>query len=199
MASDIQEFQKHCYAIIKSSKRRFEYADYGGKDRTIPAARHAIKICSDLINEFDTLNRKPTDRKTFVIKNFSADALLTHKSIAVQRECLISRLVNRKVNWVEASIMQAAVRALQPDAMKDRLSICYDHENEKFKASVDCDSNKDNIMTKLFDKIADARSWLLNMGKSSEARGLKNFNTGYINTRYLYIYILMEIFIYMYL
>ena len=117
-----------------------------------------------------------------MIKNFSADALLTHKSIAVQRECLISRLVNRKVNWVEASIMQAAVRALQPDAVKDRLSLCYDHENEKFKASVDCDSNKDNTMTKLFDKIADACSWLLHMGKSSEAKGLNKYSISTQNT-----------------
>ena len=57
-----------------------------------------------------------------------------------------------------------------PDlAKKEALSLTYDHDLAKFKAVLSGDN--ENVI-KLFEKVNDARSWLMNMGKSLEASWL---------------------------
>ena len=66
-------------------------------------------------------------------------------------------------------MMQVAVRAMLDLAKKEALSLTYDDDLAKFKAVLSGDN--ENVI-KVFEKLNDARNWLLNMGKSSEASWL---------------------------
>ena len=104
---------------------------------------------------------------------------------------LVSKLVSRQVPAVEASIMQVAIRAAPGVKSKESLCLTYDTSCEKFKAVL-CGGNEN--MTKMFDTTKEAKNWLLNMGKCSEAsaQDMKLCDTHTL----IYIYVNMYIYIY---
>lgn len=165
--SEIQEFQKHCYASLELTKRKLDYSTYGGKTQALEAAKQFLKQSKWLLFEFSSLNRAPTQRKEFILQHFGADAILNGKTIAAQKAKLISRLVSGDVSSVEATMMEAAVRAAPGLAKPSALSLKYDQESQQFKAVL---GEGGESMTKLFTDIAEGRHWLLSMGKSAEAR-----------------------------
>ena len=174
MASDIQQYQKHCTITIYTQRRKFEYDHYGGRDPALEAAQHALKLSKKLFIEYDTLNRKPVERKKLVVKNFGSDSWLPNKSIGVVREQLIFKLVMGKIEWFEASVSEVAMKAAQHPSSKNHITLTFDDSCCKFTASLVCDGDAGSSMSKQFDKVGDARNWLLSMGKSSEARFGKN-------------------------
>ena len=179
MASDVQQYQKHCTITVYTQRRKIEYDHYGGRDSAVEAAQHALKLSKKLLIEYDTLGRKPVERKNFVVKNFGSDSWLSNKSIAVLREQLIFKLVMGKIDWFEASVSEVAMKAAQHPSSKNQISLTFDDSCWKFTASLVCEGDAGSSMSKQFDKVGDARNWLLSMGKSSEARFGKN-HAGYI-------------------
>ena len=162
----LQEFSKHCTVSLESTKRKLEYSDYGGKTQTVEAAKHFLTQGKKLMLGFDMLGRKPVERKQWIKDNFGDDAIQMRKSLSAQKGFLLAQLVGRHVPWFEASMMQVAVRAMLDLAKKEALSLTYDDDLAKFKAVLSGDN--ENVI-KVFEKLNDARNWLLNMGKSSEA------------------------------
>ena len=166
----LQEFSKHCYVSLESTKRRLEYSDFGGKAPALEAADYFLTQGKKLMLGFDVLGRRPVERKQWIKDNFGDESSIPqYKSLAAQKEILLSQLVGRQVPWFEASMMQVAVRAMPGIENKEALSLTYDDDLAKFKAVLSADN--ENVI-KMFDKLSDARNWLLNMGKSSEARWL---------------------------
>ena len=168
MASDpeIIEFNKHCYAALFDSKRKLEYSFYGGKTQALAAANSFLVQGKKLIADFQAFGRQPQERHDWIIEKFSCDAVKKGRSLALQKSCLISRLVSQGVHWLEADMMQAAIRATPGLSKKDTISLKFVQEGEQFRAQVDATNES---ITKQFAKITDARNWLLSMGKSSEA------------------------------
>ena len=165
----LQEFSKHCTVSLESTKRKLEYSDYGDKTQTVEAAKHFLAQGKKLMLGFDMLGRKPVERKQWIKDNFGDDAIQMHKSLSAQKGFLLAQLVGRHVPWFEASMMQVAVRAMPDLAKKEALSLTYDDDLAKFKAVLSGDN--ENVI-KVLEKLNDARNWLLNMGKSSEASWL---------------------------
>ena len=166
-ASAVQEFQKHCYVSLDSTKRKLEYSDYGGKTQALEVANHFLTRGKAIRIEFDMLRGSPLERKEWIIKHFGEDALQVRKSLAVQRSMLVYRLCSRQVPSFEAAMMQVAVRSTPGLTKKDALVLTYERETDRFKAIM---SGGSENMSKTFADIKAARDWLLNIGKSSEAR-----------------------------
>lgn len=165
--SEIQEFQKHCYASLENTRRKLEYSTYGGKDQALEAANKFLAEGKYLLFQFSTLGRAPVQRKEFVKEHFGEAAILHGKTISAQKAKLIVCLVRQEVPSVEASMMQAAARAAPGLAKPSALSLTYDQGSNQFKAVL---GEGGESMSKLFTSITDARHWLLSMGKSAEAR-----------------------------
>ena len=142
---------------------------------------------------FQALCKKPEERKQWIRDTFGGDAVIT-KTLNVQQSLLVSKLVSRQVPAVEASIMQVAIRAAPGVKSKESLCLTYDTSCEKFKAVL-CGGNEN--MTKMFDTTKEAKNWLLNMGKCSEAsaQDMKVCDTHI----YIYIYICVNMYIYIYM
>ena len=163
--ADLKEYSKHCCASLEGIKRRFEDKDYGGTSQAVEAAKEFLSIGKKMMIRFQTLRKKPEERKQWIRDTFGGDAI-SKKSLNVQQSLLVSKIVSRQVPAVEASIMQVAVRAAPGVTSKESLCLTYDTSCEKFKAVV-CGDNEN--MTKMFDTPKEAKGWLLSMGKCSEA------------------------------
>ena len=174
--ADLKEYSKHCCASLEGIKRRFEDKDYGGTSQAVEAAKEFLSIGKKMMIRFQTLRKKPEERKQWIRDTFGGDAI-SKKSLNVQQSLLVSKLVSRQVPAVEASIMQVAVRAAPGVTSKESLCLTYDTSCEKFKAVV-CGDNEN--MTKMFDTPKEAKGWLLSMG-NVQRPGHK--------TLYIYIYI----------
>lgn len=167
----VQKFQKHCVVALENTKRRFDHSDFGGEVPAIEAAKHFLACGQKLINRFEALKGNPEERKQFIKTTFGGDAFQPNKRLKAQQALLVSKLICRQVPSTEASVMQVAVRATPGVEKKDSLSLTYSEDDQKFKAVL-CGENEN--MTKMFENLKDAKSWLLNMGKCSEA--------GFVNT-----------------
>ena len=118
------------------------------------------------MTDFEMFSGQPAERKQWINQKFGPTAFRPGKSLAVQKASLINQLATHEVKWFDAEIMQAAVWAMPGLAKKDELSMAVDTETEMFSCRL---GGEKEGTTKQFAKIIDARNWLLNMGKSSEA------------------------------
>ena len=162
------EFAKHCYAVVDSTRRKLEYSTYGGKSQALEACKAYESKVKKLMIRYDTLARKPDERKAWIKDIFGGEAILLGKSLAAQKANLMQRLKCGEIPEVEALMMEAAIRSAPSVEKKDALSLSYDQESSKYKAILRSDKGED--VTKMCDDIREARNWLLNMGASSEAR-----------------------------
>ena len=165
-------FQKHINAVLETTKRKFDHSVYGGEAQATEAAKQFLSRGKVIMNLYDAIGRQPAERKDWITKTFGADAL-TNKPLAVQRVILVNRLCQHQVPKVEAGIMQAAIRATPGLEKSESLCLTYDQESEMDKAVLSGDNEN---MTKMFKDIKDAKNWLMNMGKSSEAGLFRNKN-----------------------
>ena len=162
---DIMQYQAHCVAFLASTRRRFEHKVFGGEEQANAAAKQFVSLGQTLLDQFDSYNGKPSGRKTFLVKELGSCSSIISKSIAKQRASVVCMLVGKQVNWFEADIMEVAVRAT-PGLMNPKaLSITFDSEATMFRARIAGDKE----MSQTFLHLADARTWTLHMGKSSEA------------------------------
>lgn len=164
--SAIHEYQKHCNVVLHDCKRKLDYSYYGGKTSTMAAANYFLGTGKKLMVDFEMFSGHPQERKKWICEQFGADAFKPGKSLACQKTLLACKLVNHDVHWFEAGMMQAAIRAVPGLTKKDEYSLSYDEEAQRFSAHLG--DSKQGI-TQHFAKIVDAKTWLLNMGKSSEA------------------------------
>ena len=189
---EVNTFQKHVNAVLESAKRRFDHSLYGGEAQAIEAAKQFLSQGKVFMTRFDSIGRQPAERKEWITKTFGADAL-TSKALAVQRSILVDRLCQQKVPNVEACIMQAAIRATPGLEKTESICLTYDQGSEMYKAVL---SSENENMTKMFKEIKDAKNWLLNMGKSSEAWILRKNNVLMKRLRiYIYTYIYIVYFL----
>ena len=165
-------FPKHINAVMETTKRKFDHSVYGGEAQATEAAKQFLSRGKVIMNLYDAIGRQPAERKDWITKTFGADAL-TNKPLAVQRVILVNRLCQHQVPKVEAGIMQAAIRATPGLEKSESLCLTYDQESEMYKAVLSGDNEN---MTKMFKDIKDAKNWLMNMGKSSEAGIFRNKN-----------------------
>ena len=163
----LQKFQKHCAAVLESTKRRFDHSDFGGESQAVEAANFFMSQGKKLIIRFESLGRKPAERKQWIKDMFGGDAVHQHRPLKYQQASLVSRLISRQIPSFEASIMQCALRATPGLENTESLCLTFDDSCEKFKAALLCGEGEN--MTKMFETLKDAKSWLQNMGKCSEA------------------------------
>ena len=168
----LQEWQKHVSIALEGTKRRFDDSEFGGRSQSIAAAKRFVAAGNKLMFRFDLLKKKPVERKEFVRTQFGDSASYPSKSIAAQKAVLVSKLVGREVPVVEASVMEAAMHETPGLNEKGSLSLTYDGECEKFKATLQHDGEN---MSKSFATPKEAKNWLLSMGKSSEARWVHRY------------------------
>ena len=200
--ADVQEYAKHCVTSVEGTKRKFEFAEYGGQVPCVEAAKKFASLGRSMIVRFECLKRKPDDRKAWVEEKFGSGAYTGSKSLKCQQALLVRRLIDRLCPEVEAAIMQVALRATPGVEKPEYICLTYDTTSEKFKAVLGGDKEQmsDFNMSKLFDNIKDAKNWLLSMSKTSEVGAMKKHNrsltdrilntTWYGSTHtYIYIYI----------
>ena len=162
---DIVQYQAHCVAFLASTRRRFDHKVFGGEEQANAAAKQFVSLGQTLLDQFDSYNGKPSDRKTFLVNELGCCPSIMSKSIAKQRASVACMLIGKEVKWFEADIMEVAVRATPGIVNPKALSITFDSEATMFRARIAGDKE----MSQTFLHLADARTWTLHMGKSSEA------------------------------
>lgn len=173
---DIMQYQAHCVAILASTRRRFDHKLFGGEEQARAAAKQFVSLGQALLDQFDSYSGKPGDRKSFLVKELCCCPSIMSKSIAKQRSTVVCMLIGKEVKWFEADIMEVAVRATPGLVNPNALSITFDSEVTMFRARIAGDKE----MSQTFLHLADARTWTLHMGKSSEALTKKTCNHVYI-------------------
>ena len=165
-SNGIVEYAKHYAALLLSTRRRFDFTDYGGKEQAHTAAKVFISEGTKLMEAWELLRRKPEDRATWIAKNFSQGAAdQRHRCLDLQKVFLVRKLCERNVPWFEAKVMQDALQAT-PNLKMCKLTLVHDVDKKEWMASVE---QNDTCTSEGFKLLKDAKTWLLQMAHASEA------------------------------
>lgn len=176
-STNMVEYTKHYGVLLLSTRRKFEFADYGGKDQAHAAATCFISEGKKLMEAYDRLRRKPEERTAWLASNFSKGvAHQKHRSLDIQHSALLRYLCQGEVQWLEAKVMLAGVRAT-PNLMMCKLMLVHDQEKNQWLASVE---QNGSCTSEGFKNIKDAKRWLLQMGHASEAGPMTSHDRIYI-------------------